>query len=344
MSRQLLTKQFLAAVALSTLAANAATLAAEAPMPSVAFERTANGLTITIGNEPFADFVYADEKITRPYFAQVRAPNGVQVTRRHPPVAGSDPTDHPEFHPGVWMAFGDLDGNDGWRLKAPVRFVRFVEEPHGAAGRGGFVAEFSHRAQADPAREVCCETLRCDVRATPEGTLLVWDATFSGDREFAFGDQEEMGLGVRMATPLRAEQVSKQGLPAGHGEIVSAEGKRNEAVVWGTAPKWCDYRGEVDGQAAGVAILCHPDNFRPSWFHVRDYGLMVANPFGQAAFDRGEKSRVTVAPGEALRLRYGLLIHGEGAGEKSDLDRAFERYIELAGERDTKSSIRLPPP
>ncbi|MBA4107038.1 MAG: hypothetical protein C0485_14930 [Pirellula sp.] len=304
----------------------------DAHLPDVAFVNEPGGVAISIDDKPFANFVYADEKITRPYFAHVRAPNGVQVTRTHPPVAGSDPIDHPEFHPGVWMSFGDVNGADSWRLKAPVRFERFVEEPHGGAGEGGFVARFVHADPKNPTAAICHEDLRCEVHATPEGTLLLWDSTFTGDREFAFGDQEEMGLGVRLATPLRAEQVSKQGLPAGHGEIVSAEGKRNEAEVWGTAPKWCDYRGEVDGQSAGVAMMCHPENFRPSWFHVRDYGLMVANPFGRSAFDQGEPSRVTVAPGEALRLRYGVLVHGATAGENVDLDRAFERYVEIAGE------------
>jgi hypothetical protein len=321
----------LALFSLWTVSVHSVSLAAGDGFPSstVAFDHTPGGLAITIGGEPFANFIYADEKITRPYFAHVRASNGLQVTRNHPPVAGSDPTDHPEFHPGIWMSFGDVSGADSWRLLAPVRFVRFVQEPHGDAGRGGFVAEFSYRDQSDPDREICRETLRCDVEATPEGALLVWDSTFTGDREFTFGDQEEMGLGVRMATPLRAEQTSKQGLPAGHGEIVSAEGRHNEREVWGTAPKWCDYRGEVDGQSAGIAIFCHPENFRPSRFHVRDYGLMVANPFGQKAFEQGEPSRVVVAPGEALRLRYGVLVHGATAGENLDLDRAFERYVEL---------------
>jgi len=320
-------------LSLWTYADRGTSLAADgSPSSDVAFAHEPGSVAIGVGGKPFATFFYADEKITRPYFAHVRAPSGIQVTRHHPPIAGSDPTDHPEFHPGIWMAFGDLNGSDGWRLKAPVRFVKFGEERHEADGSGGFVAEFSHRDQADPNREVCRERLRCDVCATPEGTLLLWDSTFTGDREFTFGDQEEMGLGVRMATPLRAEQVSKQGLPAGQGEIVSAEGKRNEAEVWGTAPKWCDYRGEVDGQSAGVAILCHPENFRPSWFHVRDYGLMVANPFGRAAFDQGEPNRVTVAPGESLRLRYGVLVHDDEMKGKLDLDDMFERYVELAAE------------
>jgi hypothetical protein len=298
--------------------------AADSSSSMVAFAHGPGSVAITIGGAPFATFVYDDEKITRPYFALVHAPNGVQATRRHPPVAGSDPPDHPEFHPGIWLAFGDLNGSDGWRLKAPVEFTGFVERPHGGDGAGVFVAEFSHRQQRDPELEICRETMRCEVRAVPEGTLLLW--------EFAFGDQEEMGLGVRLATPLRAELVSKFALPAGGGEIVSADGNRNEREVWGTAPKWCDYRGVVDGQSAGIAILCHPENVRPSRFHVRDYGLMVANPFGQAAFDHGEPSRVIVTPGKALRLRYGVLVHGGVANDHVDIERAFERYVELADE------------
>ncbi len=196
------------------------------------------------------------------------------------------------------------------------------------AGEGGFVARFVHADPKDPTTAICREDLRCDVRVTPEGTLLSWDSTFTGDREFAFGDQEEMGLGVRLATPLRAEQVSKQGLPAGHGEIVSADGKRNEADVWGTAPKWCDYRGKVDGQAAGVAILCHPANFRPSWFHVRDYGLMVANPFGRSSMKQGDVSRVEVKEGEQLRLRFGLLLHAAGSDLGMDPAGAYRDFLE----------------
>jgi hypothetical protein len=60
---------------------------------------------------------------------------------------------------------------------------------------------------------------------------------------------------------------------------------------------------------------------------------MVANPFGRAAFDQGAPSRVTVAPGEALRLRYGILVHGAAAGEDVDLDGAYERYVEVVNDR-----------
>jgi len=55
--------------------------------------------------------------------------------------------------------------------------------------------------------------------------------------------------------------------------------------------------------------MADPANFRPSWWHNRDYGLMVANPFGREAMKQGAKSAVTVKRGESLRLRFGAVIH-----------------------------------
>ena len=68
-----------------------------------------------------------------------------------------------------------------------------------------------------------------------------------------------------------------------------------------------------------MTIFCHPENFRPSWFHARDYGLLAANPFGRAAFNKGEPSKVVVKPGESLRLRYGMLVHA-GAARRATPD------------------------
>jgi hypothetical protein len=54
----------------------------------------------------------------------LRAPSGVAVTRHHPPIAGSDATDHDTMHPGVWLAFGDLNAQDFWRNKARIPLAR----------------------------------------------------------------------------------------------------------------------------------------------------------------------------------------------------------------------------
>ena len=71
----------------------------------------------------------------------------------------------------------------------------------------------------------------------------------------------------------------------------------------------------------------HPENFRRSWFHARDYGLLVANPFGRNAFTGGEKSRIVVKEGETLRLRFGVLV----SSERPDLDASYRDYLRQAG-------------
>lgn len=244
-------------------------------------------------------------------------------------MEGRDLTDHGDFHPGLWMSFADVNGSDYWRLKAPVKLEEFIEKPSGNSGHSRFAVRLAYYEQNRPEAILCRELFRCDIHVLPAGYLMLWDSTFSSDTELQFGDIEEMGLGVRMATPLRAACQSTGDISAGQGEIVNSHGDRNEAGVWGAAADWCDYRGEIDGQPCGIAILCHPQNFGPSWFHARDYGLLVANPFGRAAFKQGEKSQVTIKPGDELRLRYGILIHGGASETAVDLPEAYDAYLKL---------------
>ena len=60
--------------------------------------------------------------------------------RTHPPGDG-DATDHATMHPGVWLAFGDINGEDFWRNKARIEHVAFTAEPAVAEGRLTFATE-----------------------------------------------------------------------------------------------------------------------------------------------------------------------------------------------------------
>jgi hypothetical protein len=71
-----------------------------------------------------------------------------------------------------------------------------------------------------------------------------------------------------------------------------------------------------------------PENFRRSWFHARDYGLLVANPFGRNAFTKGEKSKVVVPKGEAFRLRFGVLVYSTSAETPPKIDSAYQEFIQ----------------
>jgi len=282
-----------------------------------AVQQKPDRVIITDAGRPVTTYVFRDDKILRPYFANVHAPGGIQVTRNHPPVAGADPTDHDTMHPGVWLAFGDLSGQDFWRNKARVVHVRFVEPPAVHAEQVTFTGENSF--QAGNGEEVCKQTSRLALAARPAGYLVIWEATFRPEQgEIVFGDQEEMGLGVRVATPIAV----KQG-----GTIRDALGRRNEGEVWDNSADWCDYSGVIAGRHAGITTMCDPQNFRPSWLHARDYGALVVNPFGQQAFRKGPASKVVVEPGESFRLRYGVLLPAGPKDAAPDLKAAYADFL-----------------
>ncbi len=82
----------------------------------------------------------------------------------------------------------------------------------------------------------------------------------------------------------------------------------------------------LDGLPRIVAIFEHPYSFRspPRW-HVRDYGLLAANPFGSHAYDPdAAPSGVTLKPGETVHLRYRVLIHS--ALEPGALEEMYRQY------------------
>ncbi|MDG1897121.1 MAG: PmoA family protein [Fuerstiella sp.] len=303
------------------LAASAAITSAQDTADNVSFQQDDGRLVISVNDMPITSYVYHDKKIPRPYFAHVKAPGGTQVSRNHPPVPEKDRTDHDTMHPGIWMAFGDLDGTDFWRNKARIKHVEFEQQPKTESGIGSFV-ELKHYVRPDNS-VVCQETFRCSFRVQQGGYLLTWDSTFSSDNEFYFGDQEEMGIGIRVATPVN--QMNG-------GTLRDSTGRVGASQIWSQSADWCDYSGEVDGKPVGMTLMCHPDNFRNSWMHARNYGFVAANPFGREAMKKGAASKVGVRPGEDLRLQYAVWIHSGAAGEPPAIDAAYRNYVKASAE------------
>ncbi|MCA9025244.1 MAG: PmoA family protein [Planctomycetaceae bacterium] len=281
--------------------------------PKISFDQQDDRVLIRLGDVQIAEYVFRDENTLRPYFRHLCTPSGVQVTRTHPPEEGSELSDHATMHPGLWMAFGDISGHDFWRNKARVRNDGIVDELTSSDGRGSFTVNNAYEADGET---VCREKCHIEIEQVEHGWLLRWTSTFTSDHEFAFGDQEEMGLGVRVATPLAV----KKG-----GRIINSDGLVDEEQVWGKQADWCTYGGEIDGHNVNLTLMPHPDNFRRSWFHARDYGLLLANPFGRKAFTKGEPSRVIVKPGESLTLRFGVLV--SEAQQSPDVSSIYREYV-----------------
>ncbi len=291
----------------------------------VVFQQRDAEVLVKIDGKPIATYVYEDSEIPRPYFAHVRTLEGIQVTRNHPPKPGTDRRDHKTMHPGIWLAFGDLDGADFWRNQATVKHARFLETPQASAGGSGFATE--KRYLRPDGSLICKEEFRFSVHLHPpkspgsRGYLIVWDSTFRSDDEFYFGDQEEMGLGLRVATPL--SEVNG-------GKLHDSEGRTGAKQIWSHSARWCDYSGVIDDRRVGITIMCHPKNFRESWMHARNYGFVAANPFGRNAMKKGKPSKVKVKPGETLRLRYAILVHSGSTSEDLAIEPSYREYLRLA--------------
>jgi hypothetical protein len=287
----------------------------------VAFKKLPDSVQISIDGKPFARYVFRDPQISRPYMCDVMTRDGMQVTRNNPPKEGVDDTDHGTYHPGIFLAFGDISGADFWRNKGSVTHEKFVDGPKTDAIGGEFTVENRY---ASGGGTICFETCRIRIEALDGNPLIRWESTFTNpEKAFVFGDQEEMGLGIRVATPLavKPSKVASSG-----GIILNHDGLENEKNAWGKVSLWCDYSNAFEGRRKGILIMPHPSNFRPSWFHARDYGVLVANPFGRNAFTEGEKSAVEVKPGERLTLRFGILIYCESEGAPVSLEDAYKTY------------------
>ena len=302
---------------LSLMVLLAAALSRSLSAASFSFEEDKGSVAIRYDGKLVAKYYYADKKVRRPYFAHLHEPGGLQVTRHHPPAAG-DSKDHATMHPGLWLAFGDVSGEDFWRNKGLVRHVRFVQRPHAEGNRALFAVqnEFVTRA----GKVICQQQCVFLWKATSAGFLLDWRAMFRTDRDegFYFGDQEEMGLGVRVATKITEDR--------GGGKITSSSGKSSAKSTWGQPARWCNYSATIGDRHVGLAILDHPENTRGAWWHNRGYGLMVANAFGRKAMKQGAASKVTVPPFKNFTVRYGVLIHGAAKSKPAQIEAVWKEF------------------
>ncbi len=142
----------------------------------------------------------------------------------------------------------------------------------------------------------------------------------ASDGPVTFGDTKEGMFGVRVATSMDV----KKGKPGGR--IVNAKGL-TDAATWGKKSPWIDYSGPVEGKTVGIAILDHPGNFGyPTPWHVREYGLFAANPFGKHEFGLSPKAEPTVLEaGKSLHFRYRVILH-EGDANAYPVGKAYEAF------------------
>ncbi len=276
-------------------------------------------LEISFGKQRIATYLKKSSKLTRPALVNVTSPDGIQVTRNFPSEDTKD-NDHQLMHPGIWLSFGDLNGNDYWRLRAKTVFDDFVSLPSGNKDSGSFGVRSLYLSE-DESQVVCSEITQYKFHRVPEGIMILISSTFkSEDHAFYFGDQEESGLGIRVATPIRVQ--------GGNGSIINDRGEINSATLWGKEAKWFDYFGTIEGRQVGLMVIPDSENPRPSWLHARDYGVVVTNPFPRQPRERRKPYvKAWVKKGEPYRLSYIVLIHDLPVNKPLDREAVYREAV-----------------
>jgi hypothetical protein len=288
-------------------------------------------LRVEINGQLFTEYHYRD--VPRPYCYPVFGPDELPMTRNWPMKDVPDEThDHPH-HRSLWFAHGAVDGQDFWsEQKEFGRTVheRFLEI---RSGRNVGVIRSRNKWVAHDGTVKCTDerTLRFYDRPANE-RLFDFEITIHASHgPVTFGDTKEGTMAMRLNETMRLKpNAANAGKPTGH--IVNSRGVR-DGDTWGKRADWCDYYGPVEGRTVGVAIFDHPQNPRhPTWWHVRDYGLFAANPFGEHDFERlpdQHAGDLVLPAGQSVTFRYRFYLH-EGDEQQAKVAEHYAEYVRSA--------------
>jgi len=288
----------------------------------------ARALAIKVGGAPLTTYHYADVP-ARPYFYPLLTAAGQEVTRAFPmrkDVAGES-SDHPH-HRSLWIAFGEINGTDNWSEEPGHGSTRHETVSNATSGDVFGTFETTGSWLTSEEEKLLTQRLQVVAWATPPEFRML-DFTIdltAGQEAVEFGDTKEGGI-------LAVRVVGTMDVPRG-GRIENSYGGIDEGETWGRAAHWCDYSGPVEDGVAGIAVMDHPLSFRyPTHWHVRNYGLMTANPFGYAAYTGGAKrGEHRLAPGETLHFQYRVILHSGDA----DQGQIRSRYLDFVSPPQAK--------
>jgi hypothetical protein len=281
---------------------------------------------------------YQTRSGTKPILWPLIGPTGKPVTRAYPmkKVPGEQ-VDHPHQR-SAWLTHGSVNNIDFWSEppSTPVGVVLGGVQPAvGTIEHREFVTLTGGADKAvietvndwlDPGgKRQCSDRRRLEFHMADGQRIIDFDITLlAPDGPVVFGDTKEGSFGVRVAQAMAVQ--SKLG-----GKIVNSKGQ-TDGDAWGKPAEWVDYHGPLDdeddekGVVVGIAILNHPDSFNfPTRWHVRDYGLFAANPFGLKEFPDGGNGGYTLGAGKELPLHYRMILH-KGDEKEAGLAPAYEAY------------------
>ena len=282
-------------------------------------------LQVKINRELFTEYHFKD--VPRPYWYPLIGPDELPMTRNWPMKDVPDEEhDHPH-HRSLWFAHGSVNGKDFWSEEKNFGKIVHDKFTEVKSGRESGVIKSQDKWIAADGSVVCTDDRVMRIYNRPaQERLFDFEITIhASNGEVIFGDTKEGTMAMRLAETMRLRQP--KGKP-GAGHIVTSAGVR-DGETWGKHADWVDYYGPVNGKIVGVAIFDHPGNPRhPTTWHVRDYGLFAANPFGLHDFEKkpAGAGNLIIPAGQSVTFRYGFYLH-EGDEIQG---KVAEKYAEYA--------------
>jgi hypothetical protein len=278
---------------------------------------------VEIGGKLFTEYHFKD--VPKPFLYPIHGPGELPMTRNFPmkKVEGED-TDHPHQR-ALLYAHGSVNGVDFWSESA--RAGKIVHDKFIKVSSGDQAGELTSRNKwvAPGGKVVCSDERTVRFHAGSNPRVIDFEITLiASEGEVTFGDTKEGTMSIRINESMRLRAMKgKQGM----GRIVNSEGIRDGAT-WSKRAAWVDYFGPVEGRTVGIAIFDHPSNPRhPTWWHVRDYGLFAANPFGIHDFEKkpAKAGDMVIPAGEKVTFRYRFVFH-EGDNQEAGIAGLYDQW------------------
>ena len=251
------------------------------------------------------------------YLHPVWSPSGRVITDDYP-------ANHLHHH-GIWVSWTktefDLRQPNFWEMGSGKGTVEFVAVDHYWSGPvfGGLRSRhrFVDLTAPDPV-VVLNETWELKVYALTlkDARFHVFDLRFAQsaatDKALKLPKYRYGGLGFRGHHDWDGEENASFLTGLGEGDRVKGHATR--------AP-WCYVGGLVEGAKSGVAILCHPENFRapqPMRIHPKE-------PF--FCYAPAQIGNWEIAPGKPYDVAYRFVVF-DGEPDQSVIDQVWKDYAE----------------
>jgi len=295
------------------------------PGDGVQVIREGSQLKCSVANQPVFHYQAHVVELPRPdikpifqrggYLHPLLTPNGKLITDDYPP-------NHLHHH-GIWFSWTktEFEGRqpDFWNMgegKGKVEFVA-VDKTWSGLVHGGFQSRhrFVDLTAAEP-KVALNETWQVTLYNVGRSANRYWMVDLVSTQHCATASPLKLpkyhygGLGFRGNWTWNGKDKTF---------FLTSEGETDRVKGNETRGRWCHISGDVDGARVGIAILCHPDNFRAP----QPMRLHPAEPF--FCYAPSQLDDREISPGKPYVSRYRLIV-ADGPPDKAELERLWNDY------------------